>query len=53
MMVFETESERSAPTTSCGRVVELKSQIKVHLPTAYPGQQILRVVFDRIPRLAT
>lgn len=35
------------------RVVELKSQIKVHLPTACPGQQILRVVLDRIPRLAT
>lgn len=35
------------------RVVELKSQIKVHLPTAYPGQQILRGVLARTLRLAT
>jgi len=35
------------------RVVELKGQIKVHLPSACPDQQILRVALSRIPRLAT
>jgi len=35
------------------RVVELKTTIKIHLPSACPDQQILRVALDRIPRLAT
>ncbi len=35
------------------RVVELKTQIRLHLPTACPDQAILRVVLERIPRLVT
>jgi len=35
------------------RVVELKTTIKVHLPSACPDQQILRVALSCIPRLAT
>ncbi|ESX86213.1 transposase IS4 [Mesorhizobium sp. LNJC405B00] len=35
------------------RVVEMKSQIRLHLPTSCPDQRILRIVLDRIPRLAT
>src|SRR3954453_7689599 len=35
------------------RVVELKTQIRLHLPTARPDQAILRVVLGRIPRLVT
>ena len=35
------------------RVVEMKTQIRLHLPTACPYQAILRIVLDRIPRLAT
>jgi len=35
------------------RVVEMKATIKIHLPTACPDQQILRVALSRIPRLAT
>ena len=35
------------------RVVELKTQIRLHLPTACPSQAILRVVLGRIPRLVT
>ena len=35
------------------RVVELKTQIRLHLPTACPDQAILRVVLGRIPRLVT
>ena len=33
------------------RVVELKTQIRVHLPTAFPDQVILHSVLTRIPRL--
>ena len=35
------------------RVVEMKTMIKVHLPTACPFQDILRLVLTRIPRLVT
>lgn len=35
------------------RVVEMKTQIRVHLPTSCPDQAILRIVLDRIPRLVT
>jgi hypothetical protein len=35
------------------RVVELKTQIRLHLPSACPDQTILRVVLGRIPRLVT
>ena len=35
------------------RVVELKTQIRVHLPTSCPDQAILRSVLGRIPRLVT
>ena len=35
------------------RVVEMKTMIRVHLPTSCPGQQILRYALERIPRLVT
>ena len=35
------------------RVVEMKTMIKIHLPTACPVQDILRLVLTRIPRLVT
>ncbi|QRM35224.1 IS1380 family transposase [Microvirga sp. VF16] len=35
------------------RVVELKTQIRLHMPSACPYQDILRVVLGRIPRLVT
>src|SRR3954462_7765126 len=35
------------------RVVELKTMIRLHLPTACPDQAILRVVLGRLPRLVT
>jgi hypothetical protein len=35
------------------RVVEMKTMVKVHLPTACPVQGILRLVLTRIPRLVT
>jgi len=35
------------------RVVEMKTQIRLHLPTSCPDQAILRIVLDRIPQLVT
>ena len=35
------------------RVVELKTQIRLHLPSACPDHTILRVVLGRMPRLVT
>ena len=35
------------------RVVEMKTMIRVHLPTSCPAQVILRLVLGRIPSLAT
>jgi hypothetical protein len=35
------------------RVVEMKTMIKVHLPTACPAQDILRIVLTRIPQFVT
>jgi len=34
-------------------VVEIKTQIRLHLPTSCPDQAILRIVLARIPRLVT
>jgi hypothetical protein len=35
------------------RVVELKKQIKIHLPSSAPDQAIFHLALDRLPRLLT
>jgi hypothetical protein len=35
------------------RVVELKTQIKIHLPLSAPDQRIFHLALDHLPRLAT
>src|SRR5271165_1682026 len=35
------------------RVVEMKTMIRIHLPTSCPGQEIVRFALGRIPRLVT
>ena len=35
------------------RVVELKTQVKVHLPTSAPDQRSFRLAIERLPRLVT
>ncbi len=35
------------------RVVELKTQVKIHLPTSAPYQRSFRLVLERLPRLVT
>jgi hypothetical protein len=35
------------------RVVELKKQIKIHLPSSTPDQAIFGIILNRLPRLVT
>ena len=35
------------------RVDELKTQLKIHLPTSAPDQAIFAVLLSRLPRLVT
>ena len=35
------------------RAVELKTQIKIHLPSSAPEQTIFAMLLDRLPRLVT
>jgi hypothetical protein len=35
------------------RGVEMETTIRIHLPTSCPGQEILLLALERIPRLAT
>ena len=35
------------------RVVELKTEVKVHLPTSAPDQPSFRLALERLPRLVT
>jgi hypothetical protein len=35
------------------RVVELKTQVKIHLPSSTPDQAIFAMLLDRLPRLVT
>jgi len=39
--------------TPPARVVELKTQVKIHLPTSAPDQAIFAMLLDRLPRLVT
>lgn len=35
------------------RVIELKTQVKIHLPSSAPDQAIFAILLDRLPRLVT
>jgi hypothetical protein len=35
------------------RVLEMKTQIKVHLPTSAPDRAVIHLVLGRLPRLVT
>ena len=43
----------AAPDQIAARVVELKKQIKIHLPSSAPDQAIFAMLLDRLPRLVT
>jgi hypothetical protein len=48
---FDTLRLRLIKVAAC--VVEMKTMIKIHLPTAYPAQDVLCFALTRIPRLVT
>ena len=35
------------------RIVELKTQLKIHLPSSAPDQAIFAMLLSRLPRLVT
>ena len=51
--VAEFDTLRLRLIKIAARVVEMKTKIRVHLPTSCPAQDILRLVHARIPRLVT
>jgi hypothetical protein len=51
VMQFDTLRLRLIKVAAC--VVELKTQLKVHLPTCAPDQRCCRLVLERLPRLVT
>ncbi len=48
---FDTLRRRLIKTAA--RIVELKSRIKIHLPTSTPDQPIWHLVLGRLPRRVT
>jgi len=51
VMQFDTLRLRLIKIAS--RVVELKTQLKIHLPSSAPDQAIFATLLDRLPRLVT
>jgi hypothetical protein len=51
--VAQFDSLRLRLVKLAARVVEMKTQIKVHLPTSAPDQTVVRLVLGRLPRLVT
>jgi hypothetical protein len=51
VMQFDTLRLRLIKIAAC--VVELKKQIKIHLPSSVPDQRIFHLALDRLPRLVT
>ena len=50
-MQFDTFRRRLVKVAA--RVVELKTQLKVHLPSSAPDQAIFAMLLGRLPRLVT
>ncbi|HYN38595.1 MAG TPA: transposase, partial [Rhodospirillales bacterium] len=48
---FDTLRLRLIKTAA--RIVEMKTRIKIHLPTSAPDQSVVRLVLGRLPRLVT
>ena len=51
--VMQFDTLRLRLVKLAARVVELKTQIKIHLPSSAPEQAIFGVLLDRLPRLVT
>jgi len=51
--VMQFDTLRLRLVKLAARVVELKTQIKIHLPSSAPDQAIFGMLLDRLPRLVT
>jgi hypothetical protein len=51
VMQFDTLRQRLIKLAA--RVIELKIQIKIHLPSSAPDQAIFAMLLERLPRLVT
>jgi hypothetical protein len=51
--VMQFDTLRLRLVKLAARVVELKTQIKIHLPSSAPEQAIFGMLLDRLPRLVT
>jgi hypothetical protein len=51
--VMQFDTLRLRLVKLAARVVELKTQIKIHLPSSAPEQAIFGMLLDRLPRLLT
>jgi hypothetical protein len=51
--VAQFDSLRLRLVKIAARVVEMKTRIKLHLPTGAPDQAVVRLVLGRLPRLVT
>jgi hypothetical protein len=51
--VMQFDTLRRRRITLAARVVELKTQVTVHLPSSAPDQPSFRLVLERLPRLVT
>jgi hypothetical protein len=51
--VLQFDTLRLRLVKLAARVVELKTQLKIHLQSSAPDQAILAMLLDRLPRLVT
>jgi len=51
--VMEFNTLRLRLIKIAARVVELKKQIKIHLPSSTPDQSVFGIILNRLPRLVT
>jgi Transposase DDE domain group 1 len=51
--VMQFDTLRLRLVKLAARIVELKTQIKIHLPSSAPDQAIFAMLLDRLPRLVT
>ena len=51
--VMQFDTLRLRLVKLAARVVELKTQVKIHLPTSVRDQAIFAMLLDRLPRLVT
>ena len=53
LRVAQFDTSRLRLIKIAAHVIEMKTMIRVHLPTSCPAQDILRFALGRIPRLVT